>query len=239
MVRRAVHVLKRVIDLAGSAVGLGMTLPLYVPIAIAIKVESPGPLFYVQRRAGAFSDDGGEGRWIEFDMYKFRTMHVDAERLTGAVISTKGDPRITRIGRFLRRTRLDELPQFWNVLKGDMSIVGPRPERPELLRHLAMAIPYFEERTRGIRPGITGLAQISLGYTGEADAGSEVAKLKDTLTNPFDIPEAEGALADDMRLKLLFDLAYAAALEHMGSYVLLEAEILLKTPLVMALSRGR
>jgi lipopolysaccharide/colanic/teichoic acid biosynthesis glycosyltransferase len=235
-----VRVLKRFVDVAGSAVGLSMTLPLYVPIAIAIKRESPGPLFYVQRRAGRFEgDSAGTGRWIEFDMYKFRTMHVDAEHWTGPVIAAKDDPRITRIGRFLRRTRLDELPQFWNVLKGDMSLVGPRPERPELLTNLAAAIPYFEERTRGIRPGITGLAQISLGYTGAAAPDSDVAKLKDTLTNPYDIPEAEGALADDMRMKLLFDLAYAAALERVGSYLRLEAEILFKTPLVMALSRGR
>jgi lipopolysaccharide/colanic/teichoic acid biosynthesis glycosyltransferase len=232
--------IKRFVDVAGATVGLGLTLPLYVPIAIAIKRESPGPLFYVQRRAGRFVDDAnGNGRWVEFEMYKFRTMRVDAERETGPVISTKGDPRITRIGKILRATRLDELPQFWNVLKGDMSLVGPRPERPELLNNLAMAIPYFEERTRDIKPGITGLAQISLGYTGEADAGSDVAKLKESLTNPFDIPEAEGALADDMRLKLLFDLAYAASLEHLTSYLRMETEILLKTPFVMAMSRGR
>ncbi len=235
-----VRVCKRLIDIAGSAAGLTLTLPLYIPIGAAIYAESPGPLFYVQRRAGRFIDDGnGNGRWVEFNMYKFRTMRVDAEKMTGAVVAAKNDPRITRVGKFLRGTRLDELPQFWNVLKGDMSLVGPRPERPELLVNLAMAIPYFEERTRGIRPGITGLAQISLGSTGEADEGRDVAKLKDTLTNPFDIPEAEGALADDMRLKLLFDLAYAAALESFWSYVRLEAEIIFKTPLVMALSRGR
>ncbi len=239
-VRPAVKVCKRVIDLAGAICGLGLTLPLYVPIALAIRLDSPGPVFIVQRRAGKLVDEEGGGhRWVEFDMFKFRSMRVDAERGTGAVVSGKGDPRITRVGRILRRTRLDELPQFWNILRGDMSLVGPRPERPELLVNLAAAIPYFEERTRGMKPGLTGLAQISLGYTGEAPEGSEVAKLRKTLTNPFQLEEAEGALADDMRLKLMFDLAYAASLEDFWSYLPLELEIILKTPLVMALSRGR
>jgi lipopolysaccharide/colanic/teichoic acid biosynthesis glycosyltransferase len=238
-VRPAVRLLKRLIDVAGSVAGLAVTLPLYVPIAAAIRAESRGPIFYIQRRAGRFIDHQGGGRWDEFDMLKFRSMTVDAERTTGAVVSTPGDPRITQVGRFLRATRLDELPQFWNVLRGDMSLVGPRPERPELLRNLAMAIPFFEERTRGLKPGLTGLAQVSLGYTGAADEGSPLAKLRDTLTNPFHIPEAEGALADDMRSKLMFDLGYAAALEDFWSYVRLESWIILKTPLVMLLSRGR
>jgi lipopolysaccharide/colanic/teichoic acid biosynthesis glycosyltransferase len=238
-VRLTVRILKRAIDVVGSTAGLALTLPLYVPIAAAILAESPGPLFYVQRRAGRYIDGPDGGKWVEFDMYKFRSMSVDAERNTGAVISAPGDPRVTRVGRILRATRLDELPQFWNVLRGDMSLVGPRPERPELLRDLAMAIPFFEERTRDVKPGLTGLAQVSLGYTGAAEEGSEVAKLRDTLTNPFDIPEAEGALADDMRTKLMFDLGYAAALEDFWSYVRLEAWIIVQTPLVMAMSRGR
>jgi lipopolysaccharide/colanic/teichoic acid biosynthesis glycosyltransferase len=238
-VHPAVRLAKRLVDVVGSMAGLAVTSPLYVPIALAIRAESPGPIFYVQRRAGRLIDDSDGGRWDEFDMVKFRSMTVDAEHAIGAVISTPGDPRITRVGRFLRATRLDELPQFWNVLLGHMSLVGPRPERPELLRHLAMAIPFFEERTRGLKPGLTGLAQVSLGYTGAADEESELAKLRDTLSNPFDIPEAEGALADDMRSKLLFDLAYSAALEHFWSYVRLEAWIIVKTPLVMLMSRGR
>lgn len=234
-----VRICKRVIDVVGALAGLTVTLPLYVPIAVAIRLDSPGPIFHVQRRSGRMIEDGDDGyRWVDFDMYKFRTMRTDAEKGTGAVLSSKGDPRVTRVGRFLRATRLDELPQFWNVLRGDMSLVGPRPERPELLTNLAMAIPYFEERTRGLKPGLTGLAQISLGYSGSADANPEVAALRATLTNPFQIEEAEGALADDMRLKLLFDLAYAAALEDLRSYLPLELEILVKTPLVMAMSRG-
>lgn len=239
--RPSVKVCKRVTDVAGALVGLALSTPLYVPIALAIRLDSKGPIFIVQRRAGALVDgDGKNGpSWVEFDMYKFRTMTADAERGTGAVVSTKGDPRVTRVGRFLRKTRLDELPQFWNILRGEMSLVGPRPERPELLRNLAAAIPFFEERTRGMKPGLTGLAQVSLGYAGEADPDSPVAKLRDTLTNPFKLDEAEGALADDMRMKLLFDLAYAASLEHLPSFLRMELEIILKTPLVMVLSRGR
>ena len=238
-VHPTVRLLKRLVDVVGSVAGLAVTLPLYVPIAAAIRAESKGPVFYRQRRAGQFIDHSGGGTWEEFDILKFRSMTMDAERTTGAVISSRGDPRITRVGRVLRATRLDEIPQFWNVLRGDMSLVGPRPERPELMRVIAMAIPFFEERTRGVKPGLTGLAQISLDYTGAAAEGSELAKLQETLTNPFDIPEAEGALADDMRTKLMFDMGYAAALEDFWSYVRLEASIIVRTPLVMLLSRGR
>lgn len=238
-VHPAVRIAKRIVDVVGAGAGLAVTLPLYVPIAAAIKLESKGPLFYRQRRAGRLLDAEGDGKWVEFEMIKFRSMTVDAEKGTGAVISTKGDARITKVGKFLRATRLDEIPQFWNVLRGDMSLVGPRPERPEILRHLVMAIPFFEERTRDVKPGLTGLAQVSLGYTGEAEEGSDVAKLRDTLVNPFDIPEAEGALADDMRLKLMFDLGYSAALEDFWSYAKLEAWIIVRTPWVMAMSRGR
>jgi lipopolysaccharide/colanic/teichoic acid biosynthesis glycosyltransferase len=238
-VKPAVGLVKRAIDVAGSITGLAVTLPLWVPIAAAILLDSGWPIFFVQRRAGGVADDGKGGYcWLEFDMYKFRTMGVDAELRTGAVLAAKKDDRVTRVGRYLRATRLDELPQFWNVLKGDMSLVGPRPERPELLANLAMAIPYFEDRARGVKPGLTGLAQIKLGYTGAATPGSEVAKLRSTLTNPFQIEEAEGAIADDMRIKLMFDLAYSAALEDFWSYLPLELSILVKTPFVMVMSRG-
>src|SRR5207244_4789348 len=141
------------------------------------------------------------------DMLKFRTMRLDAEKVSGPVLAQTGDPRVTRIGRFLRRTRLDELPQFWNVLSGEMSLVGPRPERPELLSNLALAIPFFEERMRNVKPGITGLAQISLGYSGRAPDGSPIAQFKEQLTNPFKLEGADDAEADDMRMKMLFDLA--------------------------------
>ena len=240
LVRQAVRIIKRLVDVSGALAGITVTLPLYVPIAAAILLDSPGPVFIVQRRAACLVEDESESlRWTEFDMYKFRTMRQDAESATGAVVSSKGDSRITRVGRILRATRLDEIPQLWNVLMGDMSLVGPRPERPEILVNLAMAIPYFEERTRGVKPGITGLAQINLDYSGGATEGSAVAALRESLTNPFRIEAAEGALADDMRLKLLFDVTYAAALEDLSSYLRMELEILVKTPFVMAAFRGR
>lgn len=239
-----VRLVKRLIDIAGSSAGIALTWPLMVPIAAAIRLDSPGPIFFVQRRSGALIDDEPSRhdrrshRWADFNIYKFRTMRVDAERGTGAVLATKGDPRVTRVGTFLRKTRLDELPQFWNVLRGEMSLVGPRPERPELLATLSQAIPYFEERTRGVKPGLTGLAQISLGYSGNASPDSDAGKVFASLANPFGVDEADGAVADDMRNKLMFDLAYAASLEDFWSYLRMELGILVKTPMIMVMSRG-
>ena len=239
-----VRAAKRLLDLAMASAGLVATAPLFPLIGAAIRLDSPGPIFYRQRRAGMITgvdSDGGAvtPRFVEFTMWKFRTMRPDAERNTGAVLAQEGDPRVTRVGRLLRKSRLDELPQLLNVLVGDMSIVGPRPERPELLVNLALAIPFFEERMRDLKPGITGLAQISLGYSGRAPPNSEIAAFEATLTNPWDLEEAEGSEADDMRMKLLFDLAYAAALEDLWSYLRVEAKVIVKTPLVMVLGLGR
>ncbi|NJM91114.1 MAG: sugar transferase [Myxococcales bacterium] len=242
---RSVRLAKRLVDVAGAAVGMALSAPLMPIIAAAIYWDSPGPIFYRQRRAGSLrkvSVEGGTRRlhFHEFTMHKFRTMKMDAEKGTGAVIAGKDDPRVTRVGRFLRKSRLDELPQFWDVLRGEMSLVGPRPERPELLQNLAYAIPLFEERMRDVKPGITGLAQISLGYTGNAPEGSEIAKLAATLQNPFDLEETKGSLADDMRIKLLYDLAYTASLEQLSTYLSTEARIIFKTPLVMLrMTQGR
>jgi lipopolysaccharide/colanic/teichoic acid biosynthesis glycosyltransferase len=237
----AVKVAKRAIDVAASTVGLALSIPLYPLIGAAIWLDSPGPLFYRQKRAGELlgTDGPNRFRFREFEMLKFRTMRPDAERATGAVLASQDDPRVTRVGRVLRRTRLDELPQFWNVLKGDMSLVGPRPERPELLNNLALAIPFFEERMRNVKPGITGLAQISLGYTGRAPDGSPVTQFKAELTNPFKLEGADDSLADDMRLKMLFDLAYSATLEKLTSFLATELAVIAKTPLVMLKGLGR
>jgi lipopolysaccharide/colanic/teichoic acid biosynthesis glycosyltransferase len=241
---RKVRIAKRTLDVVASALLLAIAAPLFPLIALAIKLDSRGPVFYRQRRAGALiGAERRDGRhylhFVEFDMPKFRTMCDQAEKTTGAVIAQKGDPRVTRVGRVLRRTRLDELPQLWSVLRGHMSLVGPRPERPRLLRDFAFAIPFFEERMRGVKPGLTGFAQINLGYAGDALPGSPIAQLQGALRNPFGIDDAEGALADDMRLKLLYDMAYSAALDDLGTYVRTEAEIIVKTPLVMLRGLGR
>jgi lipopolysaccharide/colanic/teichoic acid biosynthesis glycosyltransferase len=244
-VHRSVRIVKRAIDVIGSSIGLAVTLPLYPVIAAAIYLESPGPIFFKQIRAGRLNLAEGSGngaphrpQFTQFKMLKFRSMRTDAEKLSGPVLATENDPRVTRIGRFLRKTRLDEIPQFVNVLRGEMSIVGPRPERPELADQLAMAIPYFEERMRDVKPGITGLAQISLSYTGKPHPNSDVAKFEADLTNPFKVEGAEDALADHMRVKLLYDLAYSATTEDLWHFLPVELEILLKTPLVMLRALG-
>ena len=242
---RSVRVAKRLIDVSGACLGLLLVLPLWPFIALAIYVESPGQIFFRQRRAGhllAFENSPTGGaprpRFQEFLMLKFRSMRPDAEKLTGVVVASQDDPRITKVGKFLRKTRLDELPQFVNVLLGQMSIVGPRPERPELAEQLAMAIPYFEERMRDVKPGITGLAQINLSYTGKPYPDSHLAKFEQDLTNPFKMEGTEDALADHMRMKLLYDLAYSASTEQLSTFLPLELSILFKTPLVMLRALG-
>ncbi|MBV9406868.1 MAG: sugar transferase [Acidobacteriaceae bacterium] len=135
--------------------GLIVFSPLMLLTAIAVKLSSPGPILYRQRRVGSNGHI--------FTLYKFRSMYVDAEARTGAVWASVDDPRVTPIGRWLRRLRLDELPQFWNVVKGDMAIVGPRPERPEFVELLAQQIPYYRQRL-AVKPGITGWAQINHKY---------------------------------------------------------------------------
>jgi lipopolysaccharide/colanic/teichoic acid biosynthesis glycosyltransferase len=236
-----VSVTKRAIDLAFALTGAMMAIWFLPLLALAIYVDSPGPVFYRQRRAGALRSRDSHGRCVffEFDMMKFRTMHINAEQHTGAVLASENDPRVTRVGRILRKTRLDELPQIWNVLRGEMALVGPRPERPELFENLALAIPYFEERMRDCKPGITGLSQVSLGYSGHAPAGSALAAFETNLTNPFKLDLASGALADDMRMKLVFDLAYVIALEKVSTFLLVELLVIAKTPWVMARGIGR
>ncbi|MBZ0285878.1 MAG: sugar transferase [Anaerolineae bacterium] len=146
---------KRMIDILLSLVGMTVFLIVLPFLALIIKLDSPGNIFYWQERTGL------NGR--SFRIYKFRSMRSDAEAETGAVFSKEGDPRVTRIGWFIRKTRLDELPQIYNILRGDMSIVGPRPERPEHVKRLTEKIPFYRTRLV-IRPGLTGWAQVRYGY---------------------------------------------------------------------------
>ena len=146
---------RRLVSILAAGIALLILFPLIPLIALAVKLSSPGPVFFRQNRVGR------QGKI--FSLYKFRTMRADAEAATGAVWAQKNDPRVTRVGRWMRRTRLDEVPQLWNVLKGDMGFVGPRPERPEFVQGLATQIPYYNLR-HIIRPGITGWAQVRYQY---------------------------------------------------------------------------
>ena len=146
---------KTAMDYLGSVVGLVLLSPLFLLIAILIKLDSPGPVFYTQSRVGK----GGK----IFRIWKFRSMRDDAEDGSGAVWAQKNDSRITRVGDILRRTHLDEVPQLWNVLRGEMSIIGPRPERPEFVATLSEEVKDYQERLQ-IKPGLTGLAQVHQKY---------------------------------------------------------------------------
>ncbi|MBY0583190.1 MAG: TIGR03013 family PEP-CTERM/XrtA system glycosyltransferase [Sphingomonas sp.] len=164
---------KRLFDIAASLVLLLLVAPVLLVTALAIKLETKGPVFYRQRRVGLYHQG--------FDIVKLRSMRQDAEMPGKAVWAEKNDPRITRVGRVIRKLRIDEVPQAWSVLKGEMSFVGPRPERPQFVEDLEQKLPYYAERHM-VKPGITGWAQINYPY---------------------------GASIEDARQKLEYDLYYA------------------------------
>ena len=167
----AVQALRRMLDIALSMAGLIFAAPVLLIMALLIKLDDAGPVFYRQERVGL----GGR----VFTLLKLRSMRTDAE-LSGPRWASQQDPRVTRLGRILRLTRLDELPQLFNVLEGSMTLVGPRPERPHFTRHLTQVIPHFAQRV-AVKPGITGWAQVNYPY---------------------------GASVEDARQKLAYDLYY-------------------------------
>ena len=146
---------KRLVDIALSMIGLIITAPFFPMIALAIRLDSKGPIFFKQLRVGENER--------EFFVYKFRTMADDAEKDTGAVWAQKNDPRVTKVGQFMRKTRIDEIPQLYNVLKGDMSFIGPRPERMNFVERLKETIPFYSTR-HFVKPGVTGWAQVRYPY---------------------------------------------------------------------------
>ncbi|OUR61544.1 sugar transferase [Colwellia sp. 39_35_sub15_T18] len=200
-------VFKRAIDLVFSIVCLILTFPLFIVIALMIKFTSQGSVFYCQLRVGKLNSK----KLVHFNMIKFRTMVNNAEAISGAVWASHNDNRLTPIGKLLRKFRLDELPQLINVIKGDMSLIGPRPERPEIVIELDKKIPFYSERTYDITPGITGLAQVNQGY--------------DTCI-------------DDVKNKISYDFAYSLSLTQLHRWLLMDLNVFFKTLLIMMLGRG-
>jgi lipopolysaccharide/colanic/teichoic acid biosynthesis glycosyltransferase/cellulose synthase/poly-beta-1,6-N-acetylglucosamine synthase-like glycosyltransferase len=206
-VHPVVRVAKRLMDIATAASLLVITAPVTAMVALAIRLDSAGPIIYRQLRIGESRQDHTK----LFFILKFRTMKVDAEATTGATWAAQDDPRETRIGGFLRRARLDELPQLINVLRGEMSLIGPRPERPGFFGQLHQQIPYYCERIIGVRPGITGFAQVY---------------------------QAGDRTIDDVRTKLFYDHAYALALSRPRAWLALDLRIAGRTILVMLFGTG-
>jgi sugar transferase (PEP-CTERM system associated) len=164
-IRASQQFTRQVVSICVAALGLLIFLPFFPLVLLAVKLSSAGPIFFRQTRVGM----GGRN----FEVLKFRTMFTDAEA-GGAKWATKNDPRVTKVGMFLRKTRIDEIPQLWNVLRGDMGFVGPRPERPEFVAWLSEELPFYYLRTL-IRPGLTGWAQVRFGY------GATLAETKEKL----------------------------------------------------------
>ena len=206
--KSVIKIIKRSLDITGALFALSLVWPVCLIAALAIKLTSKGPIIFKQLRVGESSDD-----FVElFYVYKFRSMVVDAESRSGAVWASKDDPRITAVGRFMRKTRIDELPQLINVLKGEMSLIGPRPERPVFYGKLEKDIPYFCQRTYGVKPGISGLAQVMNGYD-------------ETI--------------DDARSKIGWDYAYSLSMSSPRAWAKLEFSIVLKTLQVVFTGKGQ
>ena len=218
-----VAVVKRVMDISISLVVLVLFIifPLWL-IPFFIWREDRGPILYAQKRCGQ--------KGTVFKMYKFRTMIPNAEKHTGAVLQVTNDSRVTKIGNFLRKTRLDELPNFINVALGQMSVVGPRAERPEIYLDLIDQFPMVWQRTELVKPGITGEAQLSLRSDGSLDETDEFVQALPS--NDRDQPE------DVVRYKMYYDFAYAIKLHSFWSFLKTDLSIIFRTPYVMFFNRN-
>src|SRR5262245_53155083 len=222
-VNTAVRVSKRLIDIVGASIGLAVLAPLFPVVAAAVGVEAMGRSILVKRRrAGRYvARNGGAAGPVfrEFRMLKLRTAAGD-EAQTAAPATAPG-----KLAVFLERTRLDELPQLVNVLRGDMSLVGPRPERPEVMRILAAEFPLFEMSLSDLKPGMTGLGRVSA-------RPSARVPVDGTWGAGPDAGELQPALDEDLQVKLGLDLRYIAATENLSEFLRLELAILAKTLIV-------
>ncbi len=204
----SIAIMKRVIDLTFSIISLVLSLPLFIIIALLIKLSSSGTVFYSQLRVGM----SHAGKVNHVHMTKFRTMVENAEAESGAIWASNDDNRLTTIGQFLRRTRLDELPQFINITQMDMLLIGSRPERPEIVKQREKELPFYSKRTNEMKPGITRLAQVYQGY--------------DTCI-------------DDVRAKIAYDFTYSLSLSKLDSWTIMETPFFFKSLLIMLLGHGR
>ncbi|RJG42479.1 sugar transferase [Motilimonas pumila] len=197
---------KRIFDIAFAFTALILLLPLFPLIAVLIKMTSKGPVLYSQVRTGRQTQQGRV-----FIIYKFRSMVQDAEKNGQAMLASNNDVRITQVGRWLRKTRLDETPQLWNILKGDMSLIGPRPERPVLVDKIEQQHPFFAERTYQVLPGLTGLAQTQQSYLDSVE---------------------------DIEQKLALDHGYCLSLSRFSTWLKTDCQIVLATVVTVLKCNG-
>jgi lipopolysaccharide/colanic/teichoic acid biosynthesis glycosyltransferase/glycosyltransferase involved in cell wall biosynthesis len=203
-----VFILKRAFDLVGSITLLLICAPIMIITALLVKLTSKGPVIFAQLRVGESNDDVTK----LFYVYKFRSMVQNAEAATGPTWASKNDARVTPLGRWLRKTRIDELPQLFNVLSGDMSLIGPRPERPEFYAKLEREIPFYRSRTYLLKPGISGLAQVMNGYDDDIDAA---------------------------RRKIGWDYAYMLATSSFATWLKMDLDIVIRTIRLVLTGQGR
>ena len=199
--------IKRSLDIVAALVGLTLGAPIFLLVALWVYIDNPGPVFYRQKRERF----DAKGQAVPFFMLKFRSMRVDAERDTGPVWAQQADTRVTRCGAVLRKYRIDELPQLFNVLIGQMSLVGPRPERPFFTQDLETKIPAYNDRLKQLKPGVTGWAQVSLDYD---------------------------STLDSVKTKTMYDLTYLAHHYKVSSYLKMETRVILRTVGVMRSGKG-